>query len=715
MKEPEAEVQGTRAKANEVLFVLFKHRRKILLCAAVGIIAAIVYLRVPHRYESNAKLMVRYVIDRSAIDKVDPQAQMLSGEAVINSEVEILTSWDLAVQVARAIGVVRLAPEGTETDAAQKIRSSLSVTALKESNIILIACKQGDPDLARRILDELVNRYFEKHLEVHRSTGAFDFVAQRTEEVRQQLYNTEEELQRVKAKAGVVSIAESGAAFSAALAKSQETLKAADVELAEQRARVKDLEVSLAVTGGNATAALPVARERDDLQRYQSLAMQMARMREREVDLLSKYTPDSPFVKINQAQISALRDKRREIEGRSPGIIATTALPDFNRVPQLDIVSERARLAALEAAKATLESQESGFREQVDRLSEVETKIAELERKKELEETSYKYFESSLERARVDEALDPSKIPNISVVQKPTVAMMNTERMGKIALALAGGGIVSGLTLALFLGLVWDESVKRPLELERRFGIPLWVSIPFLTDHDRVAMDAKIVSEGSRKELQNAAGYEVSDLIQPYCDAIRDRLALCFESNSVQHKPKFIAVTSLSEGAGTSTIARGIAAALSEAGDDKVLLVAMDIGLGETDTFFEGRPTCSLVEALQREPRVPVAENLCLAAVPPSETRTGRLVPKKFYALMPDMKASDFEYIVFDMAPINQSGVTLAVAGLMDKVLLVVEAEKHSRGFVKRAYTELVAAKASVSAVFNKDRSYVPKWLDGEA
>ena len=41
----------------------------------------------------------------------------------------------------------------------------------------------------------------------------------------------------------------------------------------------------------------------------------------------------------------------------------------------------------------------------------------ELERTKEIEETNYKYFQSSLEKARVDEALDSSKIPNISVYE----------------------------------------------------------------------------------------------------------------------------------------------------------------------------------------------------------------------------------------------------------------------------------------------------------
>ena len=37
-----------------------------------------------------------------------------------------------------------------------------------------------------------------------------------------------------------------------------------------------------------------------------------------------------------------------------------------------------------------------------------------------MDETNYKYFAASLEKARVDEALDPSKMPDISAVQRPS-------------------------------------------------------------------------------------------------------------------------------------------------------------------------------------------------------------------------------------------------------------------------------------------------------
>ena len=97
-----------------------------------------------------------------------------------------------------------------------------------------------------------------------------------------------------------------------------------------------------------------------------------------------------------------------------------------------------------------------------------------------------------------------------------------------------------------------------------------------------------------------------------------------------------------------------------------------------------------------------------------SEANAGRIVPKKFYDLMPDLQASDFDYIIFDMPLFNQTSITIAMAGLMDKFLLIVQAEKDHQEVVKRANRELLAASGHVSVILNKVRSHVPEWLNAE-
>ena len=121
MAEIQRELQQHHSGINlrDILFALFKRKRTIILCALVGIVAAgAVYFLYPPVYESQAKLLVRYVLERSAIDPIEAEKAAAASsnytDRVIDAEIEILTSWDLAVQVAEAIGPKRLLPPATD-------------------------------------------------------------------------------------------------------------------------------------------------------------------------------------------------------------------------------------------------------------------------------------------------------------------------------------------------------------------------------------------------------------------------------------------------------------------------------------------------------------------------------------------------------------------------------------------------------------------------
>ena len=58
------------------------------------------------------------------------------------------------------------------------------------------------------VLQELLSRYFVKHLEVHRSADAFDFVTQQTDQVRARLNQTEDALKSLREKTGIASLKE---------------------------------------------------------------------------------------------------------------------------------------------------------------------------------------------------------------------------------------------------------------------------------------------------------------------------------------------------------------------------------------------------------------------------------------------------------------------------------------------------------------------------
>jgi succinoglycan biosynthesis transport protein ExoP len=662
---------------SDVLFILFRHKWKIIICTTLGILAAVgTYLFLPFQYESQAKLFVRYVVDRSAVDDVDTQSktQTLGSptESAINSEVEILTSTDLAMQVAATVGADRLlagsGEKATNANAALGLLKNLDVTVVKDSSIISVIYKNKDPKLAIQVLQELVTRYFDKHLAIHRSLGGLDFLTQEANQLRTRLDQTEEELKQLKAKAGITSLAEDTATLATDLAKAQSELDASEGDLAAQKARVNEIEKSVA--GADAqqqqqqqrSGSVAPPPNNEIVGEYQALVARVTHLREMETELLARYTPQNRVVKVKQAQIEDQEKQRRTLEKKYPGLLATVSAVGSAQSPRPDLVSERARLTELQTKTETLRSRFSSLQARAKLLSELGPKIAQLERAKAVDEANYKYYGASLEKARIDEKLDPARMPNISVVQAPSPPNKSTRDLKKVVMCLAGGGVAIGLALALLIELVLDRTIKRPLDLETRLRIPLLLSIP---NFGFAGMRLRLHDTGGESEAALAQDTEAGELLRPFCEAIRDRLGLYFETNRMTHKPKLVAVTGLSKNAGASTLAAGLAATLSDTSEGKVLLVDK-----------------------------PVA-------------------PKRFYDMMSEFKASEIDYVVFDLPSLGDTSSTLPMAGFMDKVLLVVEAEKSNQASIKRAYSQL-AAKADVSVIFNKSRSYGPKWLEGE-
>jgi uncharacterized protein involved in exopolysaccharide biosynthesis/Mrp family chromosome partitioning ATPase len=736
---PESSPAAVHSNLNvpEILSALFKHKGKIIVCALIGFLAATaVYFFYPRLYQSEAKLLVRYVLDRNPVDQIDNSSSTTgfgkTTENVINSEVEILKSWDLAVQVAEAIGPKKLLPEmGDAADvntAAAVVSSGLEVEARKGNDILFVSYTNSEPNLTTLVLNELVNRYFVRHLEVHRSAAAFDFVSRQADQVRARLNEIDDALKNLKAKAGMTSVADNTGTLSADVIKTEDQYLAAEAELAEQTARVKEIESSLGTSGSEGTSPngksasgssgstgsrLPASA--DIIQQYQTIVKRLDQVRQADLDLLSRYTPQSEVVKMNHAELAKLENQKHELEKKNPDVVGQAA--SSTEAGPVDIGVEKVRLAGTRAKVDTLKAR---LNERVKQLSDVGAQIGDLERRKDLEEANYKYFEGALEKARIDEALDPSKMPNISAVQRPSPPMLVSGKRNKLTLALAGGGIAVGLAFALLKELFLNQTLKRPLELENYLRAPLLLTIPLTRVNGRLPSSRrkrlKDGEENGQEDYATVAPWEIDHFIRPYSEAIRDRLGLYFKLNGMTHKPKLVGITGFSEGSGVSTLAAGLAAALSEMGDGKVLLVDVNVGSEDVHPFFKGKSAHSLTAALQPSTTMAsAADGLYLATVSPRSETPIPLALKKFFELMPNLKASDFDYIIFDMPALSQTSPTLGMAGFMDKTLVIVEAEKSNRDFVRRGYAELVAARANVSVVLNKTRSHVPQWLNTES
>jgi Mrp family chromosome partitioning ATPase len=206
--------------------------------------------------------------------------------------------------------------------------------------------------------------------------------------------------------------------------------------------------------------------------------------------------------------------------------------------------------------------------------------------------------------------------------------------------------------------------------------------------------------------------------LAPFYETLRDRLIAHFEMINLTHKPKLVALTSCHNGAGVSTMASGLASLLSETGEGNVLLVNMNSESGDAHRFYKGKLSLGLDDifekAQENRENAMVQENLYVVDESSNRDKLPAMLPKRFSHLVTKMKASDYDYIIFDMPPVTQISVTPRLARFMDMVLLVVQAEKTDRDAAERAAALLSECKANVGVVMNKSRSYVPRRLHQE-
>jgi len=736
----------------DLYFVVFRHKWIILVLTVLGVAAASAfYLTRQPVFQSDAVLFIRYVTDNRPLNPSENNSRMTSlidnqnSLNVLNLEMQIMCSLDLAMQVATNFGAEKLlAKSGGGNDlnaAAGMIRGGLKLDPIKDSADILVTFHHPDIDLVRPVLAELIKDYQEKHVLVHRPISVTDdTLADQIFQLRTQIEHTEDELRMAKTNAGIISVTDAEKSYEEELARIRRELLQAKASLAEHQTSLRELasapEPKNPVT--NALSRVPT----DDLARYKSVCGQLNYLERRQNEYLQQgYTDENKLVKENRQRAVEMANAKIELEKKFPALIDldTSAAPGTDSLTALPPASvDSIQVAALPLRIKELQAQFDEIQLESARLNEAEMKISELERKKSQLEDNFKFYQSMQIQAQIDEALGPGRGNNIQVIQQPSPPYKYSGKLYKTTAMMAISGLIAGMLWAFLMEFYLDRSVKRPEDVRIKLRMPFFLSIPDLNHQPRRRVAAserrRLAFNGSGNGNVNGNGGgngaaspaaigvlevaspEINHALRSHCDALRDRLVNYFESINLTRKPKLVTITSAGKGAGVSTISAGLAASLSETGDGRVLLVDMNLEDGAAQQFVHGKMDCRLDDALTSEKRdhARVQENLYVVSEGSNVDKLPRILPKRFAALMPKLKASDYDYIIFDMPPVSQTSVTTRLAGFMDTVMLVIESEKTDCEVVQQANQLLLQSKAQAAVVLNKTRKYVPAQLQHE-
>jgi uncharacterized protein involved in exopolysaccharide biosynthesis len=681
-------------KPEDILFVLFRQKWKILVFSLLGLIgAAAVYFKMPRIYESEAKLLLRYVLERKSLSPIGTDAQIQSpdsrGENIINSELEILKSFDLASQVAESVGPEKILGksmgESNRIMAAIVIRKSLSIDVAPKSSVIRLAFQHQNPAVVQPVLEKLIEGYLRKHLEIHRAVGLADeFLSQQTEQLRFKLSKIEDDLWNLKTNSGSVS-AEDFKGFSERRTKILQDLSTAEAQLEEKQAVMQELQKFLPPKAG---APQQVKAEGDvpleKMNEYKKVCDQLTSAKTNLTALLSKFNEETPFVQRTQALVSKYENLKLQLEKEYPKLAGLDIPSGSGNLQPLDLTNLSSEIRVLEIKIKAYKNQIEKIGAEELAFAKAQNGITQLQRQKEVDEANYKYYASSMEQARIDETLGPGKISNIKSVQDPTPPAKVPGKTIKIVGGALAGGVLGGIGLAFLIEMFLDKTVKRPGEIKNRLNISVFSTIPYLNGKSRRLAGVRNLlpwNKNSQPSTLNpqptndlrppssesgptsdrrpqssvlrppasesgptsdprpqssvlrppsSASAPTSDLrsltsdssppssvlspltvcpwesehrLQPYFQEVRDHLINFFEARNMAHKPKLVAVTSCSKGAGVSTLAAGLAASLSEAADGNVLLVDMHSSQGGAHPFYKGKPGWGLRYVFELEKR----------------------------------------------------------------------------------------------------------------
>ena len=586
-------VQSLGISLGDIYYVLFRQKLKIVLFSALGVLAATgFYWAKPPLYQSEAKLFILYVVTTTVPKLAGPEANVKTpderGENIMNSEVEILTSLDLVKDTARAYGpekILAKAGGGNDLDkAAMLIKSNLIVETPKRSDVIRVVLQHPDPEVVTPVLTLLIDNYIKKHIEIHRAVGIIhDLLTQETDQMRSRLEQTEQELHTAKSKADVLSLDDARRAYTDQISEIRRNILSAAAELAERQAEFQEMRKVSVVPARPATVAPatapastpppPEMRVKPD-DEYQNVMARLDFLWKRKMELRTQYTENSVLVKGINDQIVEAEKRKRQLEAANPSLTmisvptsapATTpastpasapgsAVAYSQSTTSYDPLTEAAKIMALQTRIKILNAQLDQIRAETSKFDEKGDIISELQRKKELQEASYRFYANSLEQARIEEALGAGKVLNINKIQTPSPPFRDWFITLRLMATIIMGGILGGIALAFVSDLYLDRSVRRPVDIEKKLRLPL-----LLTIRDIGWFGRRRVAKATQRMLQRtdaSAGGGLSeetaglvpklfnDPLLPFYEALRDRLDQRLESRNLVHKPKFIGVTS---------------------------------------------------------------------------------------------------------------------------------------------------------------------------
>jgi uncharacterized protein involved in exopolysaccharide biosynthesis len=480
-------VQPSSFTLRDLLAIAFRHKRTAVICFA-GVMLGTVFAVLANPYRASTKFLVSH-------ERMDPvvtssqsgpeQRPPDVSEEEINSEIEILKSGDVARRVVIAVGLDKkkslseyifgpATQEERTSKAVDRLMGDLKIEPVNKSHVITVTYTSSDPKLASKVLQALGEAYMQQHKDVFTPPGQVEFFDKEAQRYKQDLMSAENEITKFSDQQNGVAPHVQRDIVLQKLSDFRSVLQQTKADLATADERISSLQKQAGSTPQRLTTS---TWKEDNYQVLQGFKNTLMTLQLKRTEYLMKYQPDYPLVQevdreIAQTQASIAAEESKPIRQET-----TDRNPTYAWINEelAKTAAERSGLQAkLAATQATVEQYEVQARD----LSQKGLTETDLYRTMKNDEENYLLYLHKKEEARMTEALDNTRIVNVSIAEQPVVP---TAPFSSPALIVVIGTLVAA---TLTMGVVFaqeylDPSFRTPSEVATTLPIPLLAAVPY--------------------------------------------------------------------------------------------------------------------------------------------------------------------------------------------------------------------------------------------
>jgi uncharacterized protein involved in exopolysaccharide biosynthesis len=472
----------------DLIAPLFR-RKKILIMTLIAAFAVLVPLGllVLYKFKSQMAILVnRERVDSPVTTGVPNQTiteQIAVAEEEINSEAELLLSQDILQKVVIANHLQddtpwlsSILPGHDETyriaTAVKTLARKIKVRPSTKANIIDVSYSSNDPKLSYSVLNSLAGFYLEKHAEVHRPQGSYEFFSAATDRYKNALDEAEARLRGFAKTSGGAAPDIERTDLDVQLANSIGQLHTTQQAIAADEKRIGADKEQLKSTPPRSTTQLASAPP-DML--LQNLGSALLAAETKKTQLLLKYDPSYPLVKeanqeLDEAKAAYDKAANTKYVTENTNVDPTyELLREDQAKTEADLAAQRASLAANQASIRSLEGQ-------MTQLAEKGLDQSDLTREQKADEENYLLYLAKREQARTSDALDKTKIENVDLAIPPNIPVLPVMSPAMvILLAFVLAAFTATMTTYAFDH--FDSSFHTPAEVVDTLGIPVVVTM----------------------------------------------------------------------------------------------------------------------------------------------------------------------------------------------------------------------------------------------